>query len=729
MTLGFFIERIRIYVQIMYTMYANRIVGRWLLLALLLLVPDLGQAQTDSVELKGQALKEVVISAKSKERKLHESGLPVSIISVRQLQGTASSIDDVLARTAGITIRQTGGVGSSSRLSVRGLEGKRVGVYIDEQPIGELSDMVSLNDVPIDMIDHIEVYKGIVPNKLGGNSMGGAVNIVVKEYPPFYLDGSYEVGSFHTHRLSTVLKRHDRGTGLTYGVGGGFTYSANDYEMSLPQRQNLVVRREHDHFRKILAGGSITADERWGLERAKLEFYLANTYRELQGIVTPIDSAYNHNLSIGTTLLLKRRHFLLPGLDLDNELSGVYSYGGLRDRATSRRDWDGTPLPPTSPYGGELQNLPSDGHNRSYYIADKLYMTYTLSGKQALSLSARLAATVSRPRDDYQRERMHYEASRPGDVLSLTLGLGHEIYAFDDRFLSSLTGKWYYYKTRGEQPSYFGSSTFVPVSSTKGDFGISEALRYQLLRPLMVKGSVAWELRLPSSEELLGNGYLILPSTALSPERSLSANLGLLFQSSYSYGRTEVEINGFYNDVRDMTRLVSAMGPALQYTNFGQMRSLGIEAEVKSDVTPWFYLYANATYQDLRDTRTLEPRSTRPNPTYGKRMPNIPYLLGNAGLELHWMDLFGFVRGANTRLLCDASYVHEYFYDFEVSRFQERRIPSSISLDAGLEQSFGNGRWTVTAKVKNLLDRDLYSEYNQPLPGRSFSLKLRYLLK
>ena len=134
----------------MYTMYANRIVGRWLLLALLLLVPYLGQAQTDSVELKGQALKEVVISAKSKERKLHESGLPVSIISVRQLQGTASSIDDVLARTAGITIRQTGGVGSSSRLSVRGLEGKRVGVYIDEQPIGELSDMVSLNDVPID---------------------------------------------------------------------------------------------------------------------------------------------------------------------------------------------------------------------------------------------------------------------------------------------------------------------------------------------------------------------------------------------------------------------------------------------------------------------------------------------------------------------------------------------------------------------------------------------------
>ena len=169
----------------------------------LLLLPSPSLAQSDSTARGERTLREVVVSAKSRERKLHESGLPVSIISVRQLQGTASGIDDVLARTAGITIRQTGGVGSSSRLSVRGLEGKRVGVYIDEQPIGELSDMVSLNDVPIDMIDHIEVYKGIVPNKLGGNSMGGAVNIVLKEYPPFYLDGSYEVSSFHTHRLST----------------------------------------------------------------------------------------------------------------------------------------------------------------------------------------------------------------------------------------------------------------------------------------------------------------------------------------------------------------------------------------------------------------------------------------------------------------------------------------------------------------------------------------------
>ena len=51
----------------------------------------------------------------------------VSLVGERQLQGTASSLNEVLNRVAGVTIRSTGGVGSPSRISVRGLEGKRMG--------------------------------------------------------------------------------------------------------------------------------------------------------------------------------------------------------------------------------------------------------------------------------------------------------------------------------------------------------------------------------------------------------------------------------------------------------------------------------------------------------------------------------------------------------------------------------------------------------------------------
>jgi outer membrane cobalamin receptor len=80
-------------------------------------------------------IKEVQITAKSKARELREQAVPVSVISIKDIQGTVSNINDVLTKVSGIKIRNSGGVGSASRISVRGLEGKRVGFFIDGAPI------------------------------------------------------------------------------------------------------------------------------------------------------------------------------------------------------------------------------------------------------------------------------------------------------------------------------------------------------------------------------------------------------------------------------------------------------------------------------------------------------------------------------------------------------------------------------------------------------------------
>ena len=164
-----------------------------------------------------------------------------------------------------------------------------------------------------------------------------------------------------------------------------------------------------------------------------------------------------------------------------------------------------------------------------------------------------------------------------------------------------------------------------------------------------------------------------------------------------------------------------------QYQNFGEMRTMGVEAEVKADITPWLYGYANATLQDLRDVREHDEGSSLPNPTKGLRMPNIPYLMGNAGLEFHKENLFG-GRGQNTRLFSDLSFVEEYLYDFEMAADQ-RRIPRSTTVDLGLEHSFFNNSLFLSAKIKNLTDARVLSEFNRPLPGRSFGVKVRYVFK
>lgn len=109
-------------------------------------------------------------------------------------------------------------------------------------------------------------------------------------------------------------------------------------------------------------------------------------------------------------------------------------------------------------------------------------------------------------------------------------------------------------------------------------------------------------------------------------------------------------------------------------------------------------------------------------------MPNIPYLMANAGLEFHKENLFG-GKGQNTRIFADMAFVEEYLYDFEVSENTKRRIPRNTTFDIGFEHSFMNQRLFISGKIKNLTNASVLSEFNRPLPGRSFGIKLRYILR
>lgn len=188
-----------------------------------------------------------------------------------------------------------------------------------------------------------------------------------------------------------------------------------------------------------------------------------------------------------------------------------------------------------------------------------------------------------------------------------------------------------------------------------------------------------------------------------------------------------IELNGFYAYLTDMIRFIG--GPIRShYENFGKMSMKGIEVEIKADLTRWLYGYTNMTWQDLRDERKYEPRTQNPNPTKGDRMPNIPYLMTNAGLEYHKANLLG-GKGQNTRIMADVSYIHEYYYDFKQSVYQERKIPATFTLNIGVEHSFLSESLFVSAYVNNVADRQILSEFNRPLPGRDMGLKIRYIHK
>ena len=674
-------------------------------------------------------LDEVTVTTRSEMRKLRESAMPISVIGQRQLQGTASNINDVLARTVGVTVRNTGGMGSASRISVRGLEGKRMGMYIDETPMSQLSNFVALNDIPTNMIERIEVYKGIVPYKFGGSALGGAVNVVTKEYPPIYLDFSYEIGSFNTHQVSSVLKRTNRKSGLQFGVGGVVSYAKNNYKMTLANLDGRIVERDHDRFNKIMGGMSVKATQ-WWFDEMKWELIFMKTRQEIQGIDLNVREAYNHSTNYVTALTLKRNNFFLDGLDFDFNAGYIIGKYGLCDKAEHRYDWDGKVLPPVSSFGGEQNNFASDGNNRSNELTAKLNMGYTIDMHHALNLNIYADHNSLHPNDSLMDKSLGFRANFPSKMKTLTVGLSYDLTLFDGRFQNAFTLKDFLFSSHSRSIDIYSVKEPQPVKTSKNYIGFSNAMRYKFTNDLMLKASFNSEVRIPTSEELIGNGYSILASPALKPERTSGVNLGLLYRHiKTDGGLIEIELNGFYNQLEDMIRFTPDMIPTMaRYRNFGSVRTKGVELEAKGDICPLLYLYANGTYQDLRDVRKTIPGTEVENPTRNKRIPNVPYLLANFGAELHKENLFG-GSGQNTRLLFDASYIHQYFYDFEVSKYQERKIPTSMTMDAALEHSFCNDRWTITFKVKNLTDRRIVSELNRPLPGRYIGIKVRYLFK
>lgn len=674
-------------------------------------------------------MKEVMVTARSEIRKLKESAMPISVIGQRQLQGTATNINDVLARTVGVTVRNTGGLGSASRISLRGLEGKRMGMYVDEVPMSQLSNFVALNDIPTNMIERIEVYKGIVPYKFGGSALGGAVNVVTKEYPPVYFDFSYELGSFNTHQVSTVFKRTNHKTGLQFGIGGAFSFSKNNYKMTLANLDNRIVERDHDKFNKVMAGMSVKATK-WWFDEMKWELIFLKTRQEIQGIDLDVREAYNHSVSGLTALTLKRKNFFLDGLDFDFDIGYIIGRYGLNDKASNRYDWDGNKLPAVSPYGGEQNNFPSDGRNRSNELTAKLNLGYTIDKHHGINLNVYFDRNSLYPNDSLMDKALGFQSNFPSKMKTLTTGLSYDLTLFDGRFQNAFTLKNFIFSSHSRSIDVYSVRAPEPVKVSKSYFGFSDAFRYKFTDDLMLKASFNSEVRIPTSEELIGNGYSILASPALKPERTSGVNLGMLYRHlKQDGGLVEIELNGFYNQLKDMIRFTPDMIPTMaRYRNFGSVRTRGIELDVKGDVCPVLYLYANGTYQDLRDVRKLTPGTTVENPTYMKRIPNVPYLLANFGAEFHKENLFG-GKEQNTRFLFDASYVHTYYYDFEVSRYQDKKIPSALTMDAAVEHSFKNDQWVLTFKVKNLMDRHVVSEFNRPLPGRYIGVKVRYLLK
>jgi vitamin B12 transporter len=187
-------------------------------LSVLLIVIRPGGAQPSPPETPTFELPEVEVAGK---RPQLPSTTPaaVSVITADEIaaMGTALTVADVLRVLPEVRIKDSGGPGSLTTVSIRGSASTQVLILLDGVPLNRPDQpTVDLSTLPIQDVERIEVLRGPFSAIYGSAALGGVVNIVTRSAPETTL--SSRVGSFG--ESANTVSLGGRVSGLTYRIQG-----------------------------------------------------------------------------------------------------------------------------------------------------------------------------------------------------------------------------------------------------------------------------------------------------------------------------------------------------------------------------------------------------------------------------------------------------------------------------------------------------------------------------
>ena len=130
-----------------------------------------------------QTLNEVVVSATRNETSKREAPVIVNIASAKLFEGVAScNLTEAMNFQPGLRIENNCGNCGTTQLRINGLEGQYSQILLDSRPIfSSLAGVYGLEQLPVGMIERVEVIRGGGSALFGSSAIGGVVNIITKE--------------------------------------------------------------------------------------------------------------------------------------------------------------------------------------------------------------------------------------------------------------------------------------------------------------------------------------------------------------------------------------------------------------------------------------------------------------------------------------------------------------------------------------------------------------------
>lgn len=682
------------------------------------------------------AIEQVVVEGKSAIQEVRETPFNVIALDAKSQYNSTLNLAQLLGKASGVRVRESGGVGSDVNISLNGFTGRHVKIFMDGVPLQTSGSSFQLNNIPVSLAERIEVYKGVVPIEFGADAIGGVINIVTNQTTNSFLDASYSYGSFNTHRTNVILG-HTTAKGFSFQVNAYQNYSDNDYRVKARLLNGLSFepeerwfRRFHDAYRNEGVVGKIGWVNRPWADRFFVGMTWSQEKDEIQTAPSNIEWVYgareNNGNSLIPSLEYYKRNLFTEGLTV--RLTGNYTYSQRHnvDTASYRYNWAGEATP--SPTQGESAGVNSLADYRNSIYSSTLSINYRIDEKHSVAINdvhsgSQRKADSNLPLDEMtELDRMRRLS------LKNVLGLSYR-YRHSRNWNLNVFGKNYYQKVIG--PFNAGDEAhpdYQERSESYNTSGYGVAGTY-FLKDYQFKASIERAYRLPTDNELFGDEIAEAGNASLRAENSMNYNLGATLNRALADNSTlYIDLSGFYRDTRDFIRRMDlARFGGIMNVNHGKVHNIGVDVEARYYYRNKLMLGGVFTYQDMRNKEMLRSATgTALSGQYNDRMPNIPYLFGNADAAyyIHGLGAKENVLNINYTL----NYVHEFFLKWESVGGTKLTVPEQLSHDFTTTYSVQNGRYNFTLEAKNFTNAELYDNFSLMKPGRAFYVKFRYYL-
>ncbi|HLV91474.1 MAG TPA: TonB-dependent receptor [Aequorivita sp.] len=690
------------------------------------------------------SLDEVKLQTLSVSEKLKNSAIKADIISVEANTRRANSVEDLVDKSPGVKVRNIGGLGSASNIIVGGFTGNAVKFLYDDIPIDYLGSNFGLTKVPTNAISRVEVYKGVLPTKIGVDALGSAINIVPKTSKKNSGTVSYEVGSFNTHIISTNanIKLNDH---LFFGVNSFYNYSDNDYKVdNLPYKdqntgQVTYIRERlfHNGFKQHSLEFTIQARELSWAESIEFKVNSYGLNRDIQNDpfsrARPFGEVYRKEKGNFIPSIKYKNHFFKNKLSLNQFL--VYSNIDFEifDKAKNvHYDWKG--VAHTTNSSSEMGNMILENgylHNNFEQITSRTNLNYLVNNYFQIENN-----TVY---SHYNRTSNINDLNLDGttyDKLITNFALNAQF--FDQKLESNTQFKYLLGNFSGQYNASDNPLEDDIVSKKVKSSGLSfsQALKYNINDRSYLRVSYENTYRLPEQQELFGDNNFIVANYELTPEESKNLNLGYTFYKE-DYG---FEINTYYRDTKNLIRLKDLNQYQATHLNLDNVRGLGVELQANYQPIKNLLLSGNLTWNDFR-LQSSKDKYLNNQHFKDARIANMPFYFGNLSAAYNLKDILKLT--SDFSFFWDYSYVHQYYLDYIEKQFEpdgllglygtskintSRIIPNQHTHNIGFiyVRDFEKQSVSLSGELKNAFNEDVYNEFKMQSPGRHFRIKITY---